>query len=173
MNTSFQSSDFIEQRYLAAEVLASVVWHLFPNVILGGGGINSLGFYYDFILEKPLTESMLELITVHLHRFIKEEHQVRSFSMMRENAQALFEHHGHFLLAELAGEEQSNILELVQIEDFYGLCPPGSLTSTEGIGHVKLFESMELIREIEGEDCTGDATFGNESNQCERFENFY
>lgn len=145
-------SELIPHRYLAAELLASVVWRLFPNVVLVGGGVNSLGFYYDFILENPLTENMLELIEVHLHRFIKEDHSIRSLSMMRENAQTLFEYHQHFFLAERAGKECSNILDLVQIEDFYGLCPPLSLTSTQDVGYVKLLESKELTKVIQNEE---------------------
>ncbi len=152
MDNSQPSSNFIEQRYLAAKVLALVGWQLFPNVILVGGGINSLGFYYDFIFENPLTESMLELIEVHLHRFIKENHPVRFISMMRENAQALLEHRAHFLLAEQVGEQSSNILELVQIEEFYDLCPSLSLTSTHEIGSIKLLESCHFIKQIQEEE---------------------
>jgi threonyl-tRNA synthetase len=144
--------DLVPQRLLAAQVLASVIEKLFPNAILMGGGVNSLGFYYDFILEQPLTENMLEFIEVELHRFIKEGHPVRSISMMRENAQALFEHHQHFLLAQQAGEERSNIVELVQIEDFYALCPSLSLTSTEEVGYVKLLEVKELPKKMEDEE---------------------
>lgn len=154
MHIPDQSSDLIEQRFLASEALALVMWRLFPNIILMGGGINSLGFYYDFIFEQPLSEGMYELIEVHLHRLMKEDLPVRFISMMRENAQSFFEHHKHFLLAELAGEQKSNILELVQIEDFYGLCPSLSLTSTQEIGHIKLLDSQQLIREIQGEEIT-------------------
>lgn len=150
--SSSQDSNFTEQRFLAAEVLASVVWNLFPNVVLKGGGLHSLGFYYDFIFQQPLTESMVELIEVHFHRFIKEGHLVRSISMMRENAQTLFEHHEHFLLAERAGEQHSNILDLVQIGSFYGLCPSLSLSSTDQIGHIKLLETLTLVQDLEGED---------------------
>jgi threonyl-tRNA synthetase len=149
----FQSfSDSVEQRYLAAEVLALVVWHMFPKVILVGGGVNSLGFYYNFIFENPLTESMLEVIEVQMHRFIKENHSVRSISMMRENAQALFEHREHLLLAERAGEQSSNILELVQIEEFYDLCPPLSLTTTLEIGAIKLLEFCDCIHKTQKEE---------------------
>lgn len=147
-----QSYNFIEQCYLAAEVLALVVEQLFPQVILAGGGVNSVGFYYDFIFQKPLTESMLELIEVHMHRFIKEDHSVRPISMMRENAQTLFEYREHFLLAERAGEQSSNILELVQIENFYGLCPSLSLTATHEIGVVKLLEFCDFVRKVQGEE---------------------
>lgn len=174
-----QTSDLTEQRFLAAEAVASVVWNLFPNVILMGGGLHSLGFYYDFIFEQPLIKSMMELIEVHVHRFIKEEHSVRFISMMRENAQNLFEHHEHFLLSERAGDQKSNILELVQIDDFYGLCPALSLTSTEEIGHLKLLESLNLLQEIQGEERRVTRLVGTTQQSardlktfCKTYENF-
>ncbi len=98
-----------ERQRLSAHVLALIIYRLFPNVILLGGDNHSLGFYYDFIFEQPLTENMLELINVEVHRFIKEEPLVRSISMMRENAQTLFEHRRHFFLSELASRQNSNI----------------------------------------------------------------
>src|SRR5437868_3511792 len=100
------------QNTLAAKVLAVVILRLFPNVILGGGGTNSLGFYYDFILEQPLTKEMLEFIEIHLQRFIKEAHSIRFISMMRENGQNLLKHENHFLLAQQAGKAASNIIDL-------------------------------------------------------------
>jgi threonyl-tRNA synthetase len=153
MQIPFQPSELTEQQFLSTEVLALTVWRLFPNVVLVGGGVNSIGFYYDFIFEQPLTESMFELIEVHMHRFGKEEHPLRSISMMRENAQTLFEHQGHFLLAERAGNQSANIIDLVQIGDFYDLCPPLSLTNAQEMGHVKLIDSMEFTQELE-EDVT-------------------
>jgi threonyl-tRNA synthetase len=145
-------SQITEQRHLAAQLLALVVSRLFPNVILVEGGIDSLGFTYDFIFEKPLTENMLELIEIEMHRLIREGLPVRSITMMRENAQALLEHQGHFLLAEMLGKQKSNILELVQLDQFYDLCPALSLTSTHEIGSIKLLEIQELSREIQEEE---------------------
>ena len=151
MQTSISASDFTERQLLSAEILALVVCRLFPNVILMGGGTDSLGFHYDFVFEQSLAPNMLELIEVEMHRFAKEKKPVRSVSMMRENAQALFEHQAHFMLAERAGHTSSNILDLVEIDHFYGLCPPLSLTETSAMGSVKLLEKMELTQMVEGE----------------------
>ena len=172
MNLSSHPSELISQRYLAAELLASVVWRLFPNVILARGGINSIGFYYDFIFEQSLTESMLELIEVHLYRFIKEAHPVRFISMMRENAQNLFEHHQHFLLAQRAGEEKSNILELVQIDDFYGLCPTLSLASTQEVGYVKLLDTQKLTQNFQNEEVRITRLVGTSQNSAKDLKSF-
>jgi threonyl-tRNA synthetase len=172
MNFSNPPFSLKSQRYLAAELLASVVWSLFPNVILVGGGVNSLGFYYDFILEQPLTENMLELIDVHLHRFIKEGQPIRFISMMRENAQNFFEHHNHFHLAHRAAEEQSNILELVQIGNFYGLCPALPFTSSEEVGVVKLLGTKELTHHIQNEVIQVTRLLGTSQNSAKDLKSF-
>lgn len=142
-----QSSDLIPRWRLTAELLGCLVWRLVPDVQLVGGGVNSLGFFYDFVFRQPITREMLELIEVELHRFIKEEHPVRYLSMMRENAKTLFEHHRHFILAEKAGEEDCNILELLQVGNFYSLCPDLALASTLEAGHVKLLDYCVVTQE--------------------------
>jgi len=160
-NTPIPNTSIPNLGDLAAAALASATLHLFPGVVLLGGGSHSLGFYYDFILEQPLTEHMLELIEVHLHRFLKEDHPIRFISMMRENAQTLLEHKGHFLLSERAGRQNVNILDLVQIGDFYDLCQPHALASTRSIGHIKLLEAQDILRDIQGEDIAVTRIIGN------------
>lgn len=141
------SFDLTPHWHLASELLALTVLKLFPNVQLVGGGVNSLGFFYDFIFQQPLSEGMLELIEVDMHRFIKEGHDLRFLSMMRENAQSLFEHHGLERLAEKAGHEECNIVEILQIGDFYGLCPALAFATTEEAGYVKILECAGLPQE--------------------------
>lgn len=148
------SPSLAEQQFLSAEVLALTVCHLFPTAILVGGGVNSLGFYYDFIFEQSLDKSMFELIEIHMHRFAKEEHPIRFINMMRENAQTLLEHHEHFLLAEKAAVQSSNIIDLIQIGDFYDLCPSLSLTTVRDIGHIKLLDSLEFTQQVDQEKVT-------------------
>lgn len=145
-------SKLFSQHQLAAQILGKIVWQLFPNVTLVGGGVNSLGFYYDFLLEHPLTEDTMELIDVELYRFIRDGHPVRSISMMKENAQVLLEHHQQFLLAQRAGEDPHNILELVEIGNFYGICPTYSYTSTLDAGYAKLIDHQFFTQKIDDED---------------------
>lgn len=144
------SESFIKRR-IAAELLAYTVWKIFPNVTLAGGGVHSLGFFYDFIFEQPLLEDSLALIEVGLRTLLKEDLPLRFASMMRENAQAYFSHHQHPLLAEKAGEEELNIIEVLQLEKFSGLCPSLEVQSTGEIGYIKLLdvqsEQIELGEE--------------------------
>lgn len=111
-----------------------------------------MGFYYDFVFEQPLTEGLVEVIEVHLQQFIRDRHAVKFISMMRENAKALFQHHHQYVLAEKAGKESSNILELVQMGDFFGFCPSLPVTSSEEVGVVKILEVEVFKQFIEGEE---------------------
>ncbi len=137
------SPDLILSRYLAAELLAYTVQYLFPSALLQGGGVNSLGFFYDFILDQPLTTSLVDRIEMELRTLIKEDQEVRSLSMMRENAYTFLMHQGQPLLAERAQKERQNVVTLIQVEDFYGLCPELPFTATQAAGHVKLLDYQE------------------------------
>ncbi|SPJ31692.1 His/Gly/Thr/Pro-type tRNA ligase C-terminal domain-containing protein [Candidatus Protochlamydia amoebophila] len=139
------------QRRSVAELLASVVSQLFPGVYLMGGGETSYGFYYDFIFQQKVDNNLVSLIEVHLKTLIKENHPIQALSMMRENAQALFDHHDQPFLAELAGEKEENIVEILQFKQFYGLCSFPLISSTEEIGVVKLLELDFRQEEREGE----------------------
>lgn len=138
-----QISHLIKQRRIAAEFLALTVWKLFPNVLLVGGAADKIGFSYDFIFEQPLPAHILELIEMNLRTLIKEDQPIRFASMMRENGQAFLHHNKQPLLAEKAGEELLNIIELIQIGDFFGLCPAFSIESSLEIGHIKLFSARQ------------------------------
>ncbi|WP_068468039.1 His/Gly/Thr/Pro-type tRNA ligase C-terminal domain-containing protein [Candidatus Protochlamydia phocaeensis] len=139
----FHTPELIIQRRPIAELLAYTVSQLFPDIILLGGGTSPLGFYYDFIFDQPVHADMLAFIELHLRTLIKENRDVRLLNMMRENAQALFLHHGQPFLAEKAGEEASNIIDLIQIDQFHGLCPAFSMQSTGEAGSVKLLDATE------------------------------
>lgn len=132
------------QRGLVAELLACAVWRLFPNVQLIGGGANSLGFFYDFFFEQPIAEEMLEVIEAELHRLIREGNLIHFRSMMRENARNFLKHHHQLLLADQLISEGSNIVELIEIGNFYDLSPSFSFSSTLEGGAVKLLDYLEI-----------------------------
>lgn len=136
-NLSKNFSSFPSQN-LSAHLLALAVQRLFPEVELVGGGVDLLGFYYDFIFEAPLPEGMLEVIESMMYTLAKEELQVRSINMMRENAQTFFEHHNQCVLADEIANSDENIVTLIQIGNFYSLSPEVLETSTREMGCVRL-----------------------------------
>lgn len=139
--------DILDLRSTAAELLAFAICDLFPKVLLAGGGATDIGFYYDFIFPQPIQEHMLELIEVRMRALSKEEFEIRSLSMMRENAFDFFIHHKQPILANLALEEENNVLSLYQIGKFYDLVHSNVLLSLEEIKGIKLLD-IEIVQRV-------------------------
>src|SRR4051812_21301717 len=102
-------------RASAAELLACMFIDLFPQALLVRGGVTDLGFYYDFICDQPIDDHVLELIETRMRLQIREDQEIRSLSMMRENASDFLLHKGHPILAEQALEEPCNIISIFQL----------------------------------------------------------
>ncbi|MBA2367959.1 MAG: hypothetical protein H0V82_02915 [Candidatus Protochlamydia sp.] len=134
------SPELQKQRRIAAELLACTVWELFPTANLAGGGMTSYGFYYDFVFEQRVDETLLPLIETKLKAFVKEGHSLQMVTMMRQNAQDLLLHQQQPLLAELVEQEEQNMLNLVRINKFYGVCPFLDIASSDEIASLKLLE---------------------------------
>lgn len=137
------------QAKFASEVLAYQVTRLIPSVRLLGGGCHPLGFFYDFIFQQPLNENVIELLERETKNTIKSETPVRFFSMMRENAAAFLEHQKQIYLAEKAAEDPSNIVDMIEIEGFYGLSPSFDFSTTADVGSIKILQEEHFF--IEGE----------------------
>lgn len=91
------------------------------------------------------------MIEEELQRSIQEDLVIETVEMMRENASNLFQHRGLEYLAEKILDHPSNIIELIRIDNFYGVCPVPHPSSTKEVGQVKLFyqDDGETIK-IEG-----------------------
>lgn len=140
---------FSPQSKFASEVFAYQVTQLISNVRLVGGGCHPLGFFYDFIFQQPLNENVIDLLERETKNAIKSGKSVRFFSMMKENASAFLEHKQLPYLAQKAAEESLNIVEMIDIEGFYGLCPSFNFSTTADAGSVKILQEEHFF--IEGE----------------------
>ncbi|MEK7368755.1 MAG: TGS domain-containing protein, partial [Planctomycetota bacterium] len=60
-------------RHSTAHIMAQAVCRLFPGAKLGIGPTIENGFYYDFHLERPLTEEDLANIEAEMRKIIKED----------------------------------------------------------------------------------------------------
>ena len=65
---------FGRMRHSAAHVMAEAVMRLFPGVKLGIGPAITDGFYYDFLLERPLTPEDLALIEAEMAKSVAADH---------------------------------------------------------------------------------------------------
>src|SRR5688572_13156439 len=72
-------------RHSAAHVLAEAVLDLFPGTKLGIGPVISDGFYYDFLLPRPLTPDDLPAVEERMRASIAADH---SFELSEETPDA-------------------------------------------------------------------------------------
>ncbi|MEE9515006.1 MAG: threonine--tRNA ligase, partial [Candidatus Brocadiales bacterium] len=73
-------------RHSTAHIMAQAVCRLFPGTKLGVGPTIENGFYYDFHLERPLTQKDLEDIEVEMKKIVKEDLAVDRMTMPRDEA---------------------------------------------------------------------------------------
>lgn len=74
-------------RHSAAHVLAQAVLALYPGAKLGIGPSIEDGFYYDFDLEEPLSDSDLPKIEKLMKQIIKEKQVFSRYELSRDEAE--------------------------------------------------------------------------------------
>ncbi len=75
-------------RHSAAHVLAEAVLDLFPGTKLGIGPVIADGFYYDFLLPRPLTPDDLPAIEARMRESIEADHPFELSEETPEEARA-------------------------------------------------------------------------------------
>ena len=71
--------------------MAQAVKRLFPDTKLGIGPAIENGFYYDFKVEKPFDEEDIKKIEEESNKIIKENLEIKRFTLPREEAIKLIE----------------------------------------------------------------------------------
>jgi threonyl-tRNA synthetase len=132
-------------RRSAASLLAYTVLDLFPDVLIGESRATDLGFFCDCIFTQKVTEDFLPLIDERMRLICNEEHSVRSLEMMRENAAELFKHKKQYIKAELTLLQEQNIVEVIQIGEFYDLCPSPHLS----VSNSPIAFKLQSLREVD------------------------
>lgn len=77
-------------RHSMAHVMAEAVIEMFPSCQIAIGPAIENGFYYDFDLPRPLTESDLEEITERMKKIISENKEFKRIVVSRDEAKKIF-----------------------------------------------------------------------------------
>lgn len=126
-------------RHSAAHIMASAVKEIFPEAKLGIGPAIENGFYYDFLLPRPLTSEDLEKIEKHMHKIIKENYPFSQEYWSKEKAKDFFaKEKESFKLELIEGIEEDKVSIYIH-NDFIDLCKGPHLAST---GEVKFFKLL-------------------------------
>ena len=72
-------------RHTASHVLAQAVKRVFPNAKIAIGPAIDDGFYYDFEAE-PFSRDDLDKLEAEMKKIIKEGHELKRFTLPREEA---------------------------------------------------------------------------------------
>lgn len=86
----YKSSQLFKIRHSVAHVLAQAVLEWCPEAKLAIGPPIKEGYYYDFDLPKPLTETDLEHIEARMQQIIKEGHSFAYEEIDADKARKLF-----------------------------------------------------------------------------------
>lgn len=123
-------------RHSCAHVMAQAVMRLYDGVQLAFGPYTSTGFYYDFALEKPLSEEDFPQIEAEMKRIVKADEQFERLEMSREESLELCRELGQNFKVEhietgLAGEQT---LSFYRQGEFIDLCRGRHVPSTSYLG---------------------------------------
>ncbi len=91
-------------RHSFAHVLAAAVQELFPEAKFGVGPVIENGFYYDFLLPRPLTPGDLPKIEKQMKRMIAKKFDFKRQELSFADAKAFFENKKQQFKVELIGD---------------------------------------------------------------------
>ncbi len=128
-------------RHTCSHVMAEAVKRLFPEAKLAIGPSIDTGFYYDFEHE-PFSRDELDKIEAEMKKIIKEGHELKRFTLKREEAIQFMKDKNEPYKVELIEDlpEEAEISFYDQ-GGFVDLCAGPHLMSTKGIKAFKLTSS--------------------------------
>lgn len=128
--------------HTTSHMMAQAVQRLFPKTKYTIGPAIENGFYYDFDVEKPFTEEDLLKIETEMKKIIKEDIEIKRFSLLREDAIKFMKDRKQDYKVELIEElPEDEEISFYEQGDFTDLCAGPHLMSTGKVKAVKLLSS--------------------------------
>ena len=128
-------------RHTASHVLAEAVKRLFPEAKVTIGPAIDDGFYYDFDAQ-PFSRDDLDKLEVEMKKIIKEGHELKRFTLPRQEAIQLMKEKNEPYKVELIEDLPEDAeISFYDQGGFVDLCAGPHLMSTKGIKAFKLTSS--------------------------------
>ena len=128
-------------RHTCSHVMAEAVKRLFPEAKLAIGPSIDTGYYYDFDHE-PFSRDDLDKIEAEMKKIIKEGHELKRFTLPREEAIKFMEEKGEPYKVELIRNlPEGSEISFYDQGGFTDLCAGPHLMNTKGIKAFKLTSS--------------------------------
>ena len=126
--------------HTSSHILAQAVKRLYPETKLTIGPSIDNGFYYDFDTVQPFTPEDLDKIEAEMQKIIKENLELKKFTLAREDALKLMAEKNEPYKIELINELPEDAeISFYEQGDFVDLCAGGHLPST---GLIKAFKLL-------------------------------
>ena len=128
--------------HTTSHILAQAVKRLYPNTKLGIGPAIENGFYYDFKVEKPLTEEDLLKIEEEMKKIIKEDLKLERSSLPRDKAIKLMQERKEEYKVQLIEElPEGEEISFYTQGEYIDLCAGPHVESTGKIKSIKLLST--------------------------------
>lgn len=126
-------------RHTSAHILAQAVKRLYPETKCAIGPAIADGFYYDFEFEFDFSEEKFPEIEAEMRKIVKENLQLRHYSLSREEAVKLMEEKGEPYKVELIRElPEDEELSFYQQGEYVEFCAGPHVAYTSAVKAFKL-----------------------------------
>ena len=128
--------------HTTSHILAQAVKRLFTNVQLGIGPAIENGFYYDFKVEKPLTEEDINRIEEEMKKIVKEDFTLERSTLPKEEAIKLMEERNEPYKVQLIEElPEGEEISFFKQGEFIDLCAGPHINRTGKVKAIKLLST--------------------------------
>ena len=128
--------------HTTSHILAQSVKRLYPNTKLGIGPAIENGFYYDFKVEKPLTEEDINKIEEEMKKIVKEDLSLERSTLSREDAIKLMKEKEEPYKVQLIEElPEGEDISFFKQGDFIDLCAGPHINRTGKVKAIKLLST--------------------------------
>ena len=122
----------------ASHLMAQAVKQLFPDAKVTIGPAVPEGFYYDFDVARPFTETDLEKIEERMREIVRERLLIEHLLLPRAEAIDLFQKRGETYKLEIINEIPDEVISVYRQGDFVDLCRGPHVSNTGLLEAVKL-----------------------------------
>ncbi|MDA7601992.1 threonine--tRNA ligase [Gammaproteobacteria bacterium] len=126
-------------RHSCAHLLAHALKQLYPEIKLAIGPVIDNGFYYDVLLETPLSDDDLEAIEKRMIKLAKKNYSVVRKVVKREKALSVFKERKEPYKQSILNEiPEGEIIALYEHEEYIDMCRGPHVTNTKHLSAFKL-----------------------------------
>lgn len=126
-------------RHTTAHILAQAVKRLYPNTQCAIGPSIADGFYYDFDFDFNFSEENFAEVEAEMRKIVKENLQLRQFTLSREKAMFIMEERNESYKIEMLKElPEDEKISFYQQGDYLEMCAGPHVAYTSAIKAFKL-----------------------------------